>query len=309
MRGIQLTQVRYLTLPKMKPVGGEMEPGFKSLISPKKEWHMIKAIVSIVGALALAAEVSSAQAATYSPPPTWSPMTMLNISFNTTTHKLSVVAQTNTVNLALDTYSNPAVTSGTTAYGRSNYSATSFASFDGSQPWAVLQGKAFSRQLGWNPGSNTSASAIQAAYGADASIWIEAVSHSEGLETYQAVGKWGVNSAGTLDANNVPIIDSAAHGYDPIFGTAGSSTKWKWDYNMDHNANAVANAYLTNLPTTFTANYRIYVGDSAGNDLDAVNAGTETWTWTASVPEPTTFGALGSASLGLLVRRRGAKKA
>ena len=46
----------------------------------------------------------------------------------------------------------------------------------------------------------------------------------EGLKTYQAVGKFGVN------ADNSQTVDPNAHAYAGIFGTDGSSTKWKWDY-------------------------------------------------------------------------------
>ena len=237
-------------------------------------------------------------------------MTMRDVSFDTTTHKLEVmyhkVGQSTVVNLARDTNTDPAVKTGPGGYGAANYSATAFASFDGSQPWNILQGKAFSRRLGWNPGTNTSAAVIQTAYTADASIWIESMSHSAELETYQAVGMFGVNIAGTLDANNVPIIDVTAHGYEAIFGTANSSTKWQWDYQMDHNVVAVPPSYLTDPSATFTATYRVYVGDSLGNDLDASNAALETWTWNAPVPvpEPASVGLIAGAAFGVLSARK-----
>ena len=88
-----------------------------------------------------------------------------------------------------------------------------------------------------------------------ASIWIESVSQSAGLDTYLAIGKYGVN------ANNTTTVDPAAHGYTGIFGTAGSSTRWQWDYQMDHNTYAVPWADLS-PNQQYTATYKVYVGDS-----------------------------------------------
>jgi hypothetical protein len=241
-------------------------------------------------------------------------MTMLNVTYSTATHKLDVVDESSTHPvLAIDTYSNPAVTSGSTAYGRINPTAATYGSFDPSQPWNVLNGKAFSRQLGWNPGGGLTASGIQAVYGANASIWIELISESAGIETYQAIGKWGVNSAGTLDANNVPVIDPNAGAYAGTFGTAGSSTKWQWDYQMDHNVYAVPSSYLTGPSQTFTANYKVYIGDAQGNEIlnqDGSSASSlETWIWQgpANVPEPATLALLvigGAIYMGNRKRRR-----
>ena len=255
-----------------------------------------------------------AQAQPYSPPPTWSPMSMLNVTFNTTTQRLDVVDEAVKLGagvyavLALDTNSNPAVTS---TYGKPNFTATAGGSFDLNQPWKVLDHTAFSRQLGWNPGG-TITTDIPAVYGAAASIWMECLSATPGLSFYKAVGKWGVSSAGTLDANSVPNIDPNAHGYDPIFGTAGSSTKWQWDYMMDHNVCAVPSSYLTSPNQLFIATYKVYVGDSLGNEIlngDGSSASSiETWTWQgpANVPEPATLTLLaGGAMLTLLRRRKG----
>lgn len=249
-------------------------------------------------AVSLVLSLAASARAAYSPPPTWSPMTMLNVTFNTSTQRLDVVdeASTGYPVLAIDTYSDPTVITGSTSYGRPNNAATAYGSFDPAQPWTVLNGTAFSRRLGWNPGSGLSAAGIQAVYGTSASLWIELVTETAGLETYKAVGRWGVNSAGTVDANSVPVIDPSAHGYAAIFGTAGSSSKWQWDYQMDHNVYAVPASFLTSPNQLFAATYKVYVGDSQGNEVlnaDGSSASAiETWTWQGPatlVPEPATM--------------------
>jgi hypothetical protein len=225
-------------------------------------------------------------------------MTMLNVTFNTTTQKLDVVDESVKLGpnvyavLALDTLSD----------GKPNTTATTFGSYDPAQPWAVVNSTAFSRRLGWNPGSTTLASDIQTAYGSDAGIWIEQISQSAGLNAYLAVGKYGVN------VNNTTTVDPAAGGYTPIFGTAGYSTKWHWDYKMDHNTYTVSSAYLV-ANQLYTATYKVYVGDTLGNEIlntDGSSAGsTEIWTWQApaTVPEPGTLGFL-AAGIGFFLRRR-----
>ncbi len=262
-------------------------------------------------AVAMLLSLSAMAQASYSPPPNWSPMTMLNITYDAATQKLDVVDEAVLLGgtypvLAIDTYADPAITSGATSYGRINNSATAYGSFDPAQPWSILNGTAFSRRLGWNP-SGSIATVIPSTYGAFASIWIERITASAGLESYNAVGKWGVNSAGTLDSNNVPIIDAAANGYAGIFGTAGSSTKWHWDYLMDHNVYAVSAAYITVPSQLFTATYRVYVGDSQGNEIlnaDGSSASSlETWTWQGPVPEPATIGLLLAGVFGLRRKR------
>jgi hypothetical protein len=226
-------------------------------------------------------------------------MTMLNISL--TGGQLSIVPQTTTISLAYDTYSDPAVTSGTTAYGRSNYNTTTPGSWDPAAPWGVLNGKAFSRQLGWNPAAGLNAATVQTAFGSNASIWIQKLSSTAGLETYQAVGKFGVNS------NNTAIVDPAANAYAGIFGTNGSSQSWQWDYMMDHNVNTVSLASIVAAGQTFSATYKLYIGDANGIDIAPNAATTTTWTWTANaVPTPIPAAAwlLGSGLMGLVGLRR-----
>ncbi len=247
--------------------------------------------------LALLGHAAAAGAAAM--PPSWMPMTMLVVSYDTSTQRLGVQDQAAPVMLAVDTDS----------MGRPDASATTFADFDPTEPWSVLQNSAFSRQLGWWAGTGSASIALETsiedAFGPDAAIWIESISISEGLESYLAIGRYGVN------ADNTVVVDPNAHGYTGIFGTAGSSSRWRWDYQMDHNTYAVHLAHL--LPNqSYSATYRVYIGDAAGDEIAAaIGASTiETWTWTAPsaipVPEPATAG-LALVGLGALLafgRRR-----
>jgi len=257
-------------------------------------------LAAAILALSLIIGVQTAALADYSAPVSWSPMTMLNITL-TADNKLSIVPQTTTIQLAYDTYSDPNVTSGTTAYGRSNYTTTIPGTFDPSQPWGVLNGTAFSRQLGWNPGTGMNAAAVQAAFGSGAGIWIQEISSSAGLETYLAVGKFGVNS------NNTATVDPAANAYTGIFGTNGSSQAWKWDYMMDHNTNTVPLSSIVAANQQFSATYRLYIGDADGNDIAPGAATTTTWNWTANAvptPIPGAVWLLGSGLVGLIGLRK-----
>lgn len=251
-------------------------------------------------ALTILAHATAADAT--SMPPSWMPMTMLVVSFDAVAQRLDVQDQAAAVLLAYDT----------DAMGRPDPTATAFGEYDPAQPWAVLQDSAFSRQLGWWAGTGSAPallqSSIESVYGTDASIWIESLSQSTGLETYLAIGRYGVSSDNTM------TVDPAAHAYTGIFGTDGSSTRWNWDYQMDHNTYAVPWAHLA-PDAQFTATYRVYVGDAFGNELAAATGAStlETWTWKAPavmpVPEPTTF-ALMMAGLGVLgcaTRRRNAQ--
>ena len=117
--------------------------------------------------------------------------------------------------------------------------------FDASMPWSVLQEKAHNFQYGWNvsgfwfPPSGTA-------------VWIEQLEVSAGLEVYYVEG--------------LP----ASTPYDPIFGTEGSSTRWKWDGFMTHNAYAVLNP----SESTYHATYKVYIGDQ--------NTGVETSGYTGA---------------------------
>ncbi len=137
------------------------------------------------------------------------------------------------------------------------------------QPYTVLNGTVFSRRLGWNDPAavNLIQDDINTVYGfqADGStprgyVWIQSLSQSPGLNTYLAVGNWGVNADGSL---TVDAMNPTGPIYSGIFGTAGSSTKWKWDTQMDHNAYAVPFSFLTKPNQIFSAYYKLYVGDAA----------------------------------------------
>jgi len=244
--------------------------------------------------LALSLSIGGQAHADYSVPPTWQGMTMLNITFNTTTHVLDVVDQSTTtyaggVPLALNTLSD----------GRVDLAATTFGTF--AAPVNVLDNTAFSRRLGWNPTTSLQAN-IEAVYGAGASIWINLISKTQGLESYVAVGKDGLGTS--------PLYPLTP--YAGIFGTAGSDAKWHWDYLMDHNTYAVSLAHLV-AGQLYSATYDVYVGDSLGNKIGASTM--ETWTWKAPdtipapVPIPAGVWLLGSGLVGIIgLRRRASRK-
>lgn len=219
----------------------------------------------------------------YSSPPSWMPMTMLNVSFNPSTLRLGVVDE----GMML-----PGGVAGLTLAPLGTY--------DPAQPYAVLNGTQYSRRLGWDDANrigNTDPALlinnlIQATYGPGASIWIDCLSKSVGLESYLAVGMNGMGSPNS---------------YSGIFGTAGSSTKWQWDGMMDHNAYAVGLDHITAPGQLFTATYKVYVGDALGNEIlnpDLSSASTlETWTWQA-VPEPTTMSLALLGLTGVIAARK-----
>lgn len=265
------------------------------------------------GALAAASiGHATAVAESYAVAPTWMPMTMLVVSFDTASQKLDVADQSTQGNKGPGGIypSNPVKLGiNTDSMGKPDLSATTFANYDPTQPWSVLQNAAFSRQLGWWAGSGTAnvtlQTNIETAYGTGASIWIEAISQSAGLETYLAVGKSGVN------ADNTTTVDPLAGGYSGIFGTAGSATKWQWDYKMDHNTYAVPLAYLS-PNQLYSATYKVYIGDSTGSELAAASGAStlETWQWQAPavmpVPEPESYAMFmaGLGLIGFIARRR-----
>jgi hypothetical protein len=230
----------------------------------------LNSLKSSFRALALAGATFGmiASAHAYSSPPSWMPMTMLNVSLNTSTLRLSVVDEAMML---------PGGVAGLTLAPLGTY--------DPAQPYAVLNGTQYSRRLGWDDANrvgNTDPSLlinnlVQTTYGAGASIWIDCLTKSTGLESYLAVGMNGMGSPNS---------------YSGIFGTTGSSTKWQWDGMMDHNTYAVGLDYITSPGQLFSATYKVYVGDALGNEIlnpDTSSASTiETWTWQA-VPEPTTM--------------------
>ena len=197
----------------------------------------------------------------YSTPPDWMPMTMLNISYDSSNNKLTIDPTTFAAPLSSNT-------------NMMGMPAAGIASFDPAQPYAVLNGTAFSRRFGWYDPNEMTATAIlpavQAVYGVGANIWIQSLTQSSGLSSYQAIGANG------LDMSNT---------YPGIFGAAASSTKWKWDGIMDHNTYAVPFSSLTKPNQYFSAYYKLYIGDATGNELlvdkngAAVSSAATTTTW------------------------------
>jgi hypothetical protein len=156
----------------------------------------------------------------------------------------------------------------------------SVVTFDPAQPYAVLNGTAYSRVLGWYDQGTTGANGddFYDTYAAQLngnSVWIEKTDGSPELKTY-LVSEDVTGDPGTP--------------YTPILGTDGSSTKWRWDGKMDHNAYAVALKHLTTANQLFTATYHLYIGDQAGNPVTGYGDTTTTWRWQGSamavVPRP-----------------------
>lgn len=141
--------------------------------------------------------------------------------------------------------------------------------FDPAQPWIVLQNKAYNFQHAWNPGGFIT---LPAGTG----IWVERISQTPGLEVYQR--------------------PPAAPSYLQIFQADGE--RWKWSGAMTHNAYAVLNPTLS----TFSATYRVYIGDATtGTPLGGYGSAEVTWNWSV-VPEPTSLALVAGATL--IARRR-----
>jgi hypothetical protein len=209
-------------------------------------------------------------AGAYSPPPPWDPMLMLNVTLDASNQ------------LAVET--TPAIIRLTVAPGA--YDATnhtydlSAVTFDPAQPYAVLNGTAYSRVLGWYDQGTTGANGddFYDTYAAQLngnSVWIEKTGGSPELKAYFV---------------NEDVTGDPGTPYTPIFGTDGSPAKWRWDGKMDHNAYAVALGYLTTSNQLFTATYHLYIGDADGNPVTGYGDTTTTWRWqgpaVAVVPAP-----------------------
>lgn len=110
--------------------------------------------------------------------------------------------------------------------------------FSSTAPWSMLDEKAYNFQYGWNAGGF-----ITLPLGAG--IWIESLDVTPGLESYSR-----------------PPADPA---WSPIFGTDGSSNRWRWSGSMTHNVYAVLNP----TESAYAAEYRVYLGDATtGEPLD-----------------------------------------
>jgi len=146
--------------------------------------------------------------------------------------------------------------------------------FEPNKMWySALNGKAYNWQYGW-----ANAALDQSLLPAGSKIWLEVLSQSEGLKTY--------------DRNN---------NYAPIFGTDGTSNIWKWyeTMSMSHNAYTITPSYRE-----LSATYVVYLGDAVtGAALAGFGSDTVTLTWT-SIPEPATLGLMGIGIVYLLCQKR-----
>ncbi len=136
--------------------------------------------------------------------------------------------------------------------------------FDARSNYYVFNGKAYNLQYAWNPGGIFTNPP-------GAALWIECLNASPGLECFDGPGNKTLNPPRT---------------FAPIFGTAGSSTRWQWYGSMAHNSYAVLNP--TN--TSFSAQYRLYFGDVVtGDPIAGYDDATVTLTWLVDLPVPPVF--------------------
>jgi hypothetical protein len=143
--------------------------------------------------------------------------------------------------------------------------------FDSGQPYAVLNGKAYNSQYGWNVGGLYTMPP-------GAAIWIELLDCTPNLETYSGWGRTGT--------------------YTPIFGTGGTPLLWKWSGVMVHNTYAVREPPIGRL----FADYHIYFGDATTGsrtnfaDLDDTTLHLEWTTVPVENPLAFKFGAVGATN-------------
>ncbi len=147
--------------------------------------------------------------------------------------------------------------------------------FDSRSNYYVLSGKAYNFQYAWNPGGTF-------ALPAGAALWIECLSVTPGLECYDGPGN---------------KMLTTPRSYAPIFGTAGSSTKWKWYNAMAHNSYAV----VAPTNSSYSAQYRVYFGDEQTGARDAYlnypdATVTLTWLFELAGPPVLRFGATDEAN-------------
>jgi hypothetical protein len=114
--------------------------------------------------------------------------------------------------------------------------------------------------------------------GAGNSLWIELVSQTDGLETYEGGRRMMIG----------------VQTFNPIFGTDSSAMNWQWSGMMTHNW------YAAESLGDYQATYSIYVGDSAGNAVDGFTAGEVTLNFRA-VPTP---GSLAFVAMGTVFASR-----
>lgn len=147
--------------------------------------------------------------------------------------------------------------------------------FDPAQPWSVLTGSSYNYQYAWNLSG-----LITLPEGAG--IWIERVSHDSGLLCFKR--------------------PPAAPAYAPLFTADGE----RWLYAAPGLGSMTHNVYAMVDPseTVYSATYNVYLGDlQTGEPLAGFDRQTVTWTWSATVPEPSLALAAG-LFIGMVHRRR-----
>jgi len=144
--------------------------------------------------------------------------------------------------------------------------------FDPAQPWSVLSDKSYNFQYGWNSSGFISLPE-------NSGIWIELLETNEELETF------------ARPPANEPS-------YSPLFQNVGDT--WQWTGSMTHNAYAV----LDPAQSSYSATYRVYIGDATtGELLDDYGSDEVTLMFQATpVPEPSSL--TGLAIFFLMSRRR-----
>ena len=150
--------------------------------------------------------------------------------------------------------------------------------FDSNQPWAVLIDKAYNYQYAFNSGGFITLPA-------NTGIWVERLSQDSELQVYMRPPQWTSAMGPT---------------WTPIF--LADHDRWQWSGSMQHNAYAV----LYPTKSTYSASYKVYIGDATtGDPVAGYGFDTATFNWTATpVPEPGTIALLALGAL-LAARRRG----
>ena len=113
--------------------------------------------------------------------------------------------------------------------------------FDPNEPWAVLIGKAYNFQYGWD---SALLDMVTYPFPPNMAVWIRVLDQSPEIETYFRDGLYAP-LFGTPDAQGNPSPDI-----------------WMWDLRMRHNTSAVPDTFYGRLRAT----YEVYLGDAATGD-------------------------------------------